>query len=94
MKHDSGEVILAVLVALTVCGLGMASLTGRHNAIVAKQGGVGVDVLALSGKREAVKQNPGTTAAIVAAGLAAGLAADQIHIGDNYTTIINNGGRK
>lgn len=84
MKNDSGEIILAILVGLTVAGIGMATLTRRHNAVVATQGGVAVDLLKLSGKREAVAESPGSTAAIIAASIAAGIAADQIHIGDNY----------
>ncbi len=94
MTSKSGEVILAIMVGLTCAGIGMAALTHRHNAVVASDGGVAVDFAKLSGKREAAAANPGKTAAVIAASIAASIAADKIQIGDNYTTIINQGGKQ
>lgn len=87
MNSKSGEVILALVVGLTVALAGMAAVTKRHNAIVVKDGGVAVDLFRLSGKREVTRENPKSTAAVIAASIAATIAADKIQIGDNYTTI-------
>lgn len=87
MKSKSGEIILALMVGLTCAGIGMAALTRRHNAVVIRNQEIGVNVLALTGKRAAVRDNPGKTAAVIAASIAAGIAADKIQIGDNYTYI-------
>ena len=83
MRSKSGEIILALMVGLTCAGIGMAALTRRHNAIVFDKCAVGIDASKLYGKREAIKQNPGKTAAIIGAAIAAGIAADNIYIGDN-----------
>jgi len=85
MTNRKGEILLAMLVGLAVAGIGMAALTGRHNAIVARDGGLAVDMTRL-GKRAAIRENPGKTAAIVAASVAASLVADkiEINIGNQY----------
>lgn len=88
MRSKSGEIILALMVGLTCAGIGMAALTRRHNAVVVRNQEIGVDMTKLTGKRAAVQHNPGKTAAIIAASIAAGITADKIQIGDNnyYST--------
>lgn len=87
MNSKSGEFIIAAAAGLLVLMGGMGILTHRHNVIVAKEGGVAVDFTAFKGKREVVTENPKATYAVIAASIATTIAADKIHIGDNYTTI-------
>jgi hypothetical protein len=89
--NRNGAIILALLVGMAVLGVGFAALTGRHRAIVAQPNGIGCDYSRLRATREAAQSNPGKTAAIIAASVAASIAADKIEIQIGDRTIVEGG---
>lgn len=82
MNAKSGLVMTAILVGIAVASIGMAIVTGRHNALVASGKantvylGANVGQVFRGGFVEAVQNRPGESTLAATAGILAGAAVE------------------